>query len=297
MGKINVIWKSYHKPEIIDRGYWDQGILEDTFAKDEFEHHTSMHAVPNGEGAIVVINGRTHVDDIALINKDLANLAWVLLIITGDEEGLFPWQEIRHPMLRTWVQLPRMNKHNDVSFKLPNGYRAGTPALLKDIGYWQKDIDFSFIGQVNHPRREQCVEAAETIDNQYESYIETTDAFGKEALAQREYLGILARSKIVLCPSGIETPDTFRLYEALEAGCVPVVDAFATNNQDWGFWFYLFGEQPPFPIIPYWDELPNLMPTLLKEYPENANRCFAWWQQYKRKIYNKLMSDLKEINR
>lgn len=297
MDPVDVIWKSYHRPEIISRGYWDQAILEDTFAKGNFAHHTEVRSVKEGNGAVFVINGRTHVDDIEQINKDIASLAWVLFIITGDEEGLFPWQSISHPMLRTWVQLPRMNMHNDASFKLPNGYLPDTRKLLKKIGQQDRIVDVFFTGQVNHPRREQCVEALKALPETYSRVLVETAGFGAQAMPYEEYMKTMAQAKIVLCPSGIETPDTFRLYEALEAGCVPVVDAFATNNQDWGFWQYLFGEQPPFPIIPYWDELPKLMPQLLKEYPANANQCFAWWQQLKRKIYNKLIDDLKEINR
>jgi hypothetical protein len=100
-----------------------------------------------------------------------------------------------------------------------------------------------------------------------------------------------------MCPSGVESPDNFRLYEALEAGCLPIVDAFSTNNQTPGFWRYLFGDDIPFPIVSYWDELPKLLPELLKDYPRNANRCFSWWQLKKREIKYKLLDDVEELSR
>lgn len=298
---INVIWKSYHKPEIIDRGYWDNGLLEDTFKRGKFKHYYDVDEIPQGEGvdwqgAVFIINGRTHFEDVEAINNDIAKLRWCLMIITGDEEALFPWQEIKHPLLRRWVMLPRMNLHNDVNFKLPNGYRPTTKETLKKIGYMEKTADWFFAGQVNHARREQCVEAIKSLENQNGILVET-DGFGKEVMAYHNYLRQMAGSKIVFCPSGIESPDNFRVYEALEAGCVPVVDAFATNNPSWGFWQYLFRGQPPFPIIPYWSDLPALLPQLLKDYPENANRCFAWWQKYKRDMFNKLTDTIKEISK
>lgn len=306
MGKIDVIWKTYHKPEVIGRGYWDQGLLEDIFKHLDVEHHTDLawlktpkeddHA--KAAGAVFIINGRTHVEDIEKINADIAKLRWVLFIDTGDEEALFPWQQIRHPMLRTWVMLPRMNEHNDVSFRLPNGYRPETRELLNQIGYQEvKTLDWFFAGQVNHDRRQQCVEAARQLQTEYPGHLTETDGFGKEVLAYSEYLKLMAKSKIVLCPSGVESPDNFRLYEALEAGCVPVVDAFSSRHKHPGFWQYLFGTDIPFPIIDYWDALPRLMPQLLKEYPENANRCFAWWQQKKRQIYYKLIGDITELSK
>lgn len=305
MDKINVVWLSYHEPDVIARGYWDQGLLEDIFNRGNFEHHINFATdsnpkgyMPNSttDGAVVVINGRTHVEDVDKINADLARLRWVVFIETGDEEALFPIQEIKHPLLRVWVMLPRMNLHNDVSYKMPNGYRPDTRPLLKRAGEQGRIYDYFFAGQINHARREQCIEAAKALENQ-NGILVTTDGFGKEVLPYSEYISKMAQSKIVFCPSGIESPDNFRLYEALEAGCLPIVDAFATNNQAWGFWQYLFGSDMPFPVIPYWSDLPTLLPELLKDYPANANRASAWWQLVKRNMFNKLIDDITEVSK
>jgi hypothetical protein len=306
MDQINIIWKTYHAPEIIGRGYWDQAILEDLFARMpyQFNHVDDVDKLGQGEGpdqpgGIFIINGRTHIDDVPKINKDLGRLRWVVLIITGDEEALFPWQEIRHPMIRTWVQLPRMNVHNDVSFKLVNGYRTGSAELLQKIGYLpDRELDWFFAGQVNHARREQCVLELKNIALAFpRGVLRETTGFGQEAVSQKEYLELMRNAKIVPCPSGIETPDTFRLYEALEAGCVPVVDAFSTRHQAPGFWSYLFAENPPFPVVDYWDKFPALLPQLLKEYPANANKVSAWWQQHKRKIRYTLEDQIRELSK
>lgn len=300
METIKVIWKSYHRPDAIERGYWDQAILEEMFqhvGPYAWQHCTSFSEITPGEGAVVVLNGRMHFEDIKQINKDIAGLVWCLFIITGDEEALFPWREIRHPMLRTWAQLPRMNVHNDVSQKLPNGPRPGTRETLAEIGPLERNIDFMFVGQINHARREQCLEAAQSIKDEYATILTGTDGFGKEVFSHYEYLQIMAHSKVVLCPSGIETPDSFRLYEALETGCMPIVDAFATRNQSPGFWSYLFDENVPFPIVDYWDKLPALLPEVLREWPHNANRAAAWWQNKKRLLRLKMLDDIKEIKR
>lgn len=291
--KIDIVWKSYHEPEIIARGYWDNGLLEEIFAKGNFEHHTDFENVSGG--AVVIVNGRTHIEDTGKINADIQKLTWCLFIITGDEESVFPWREIKHPVMKVWVMSPRMNQHDDVSFHLPNGYRPTTMKILKETGEQERQIDWFFAGQVTHDRRRQCAEVAHGLEG-YVGQLYETDGFGK-GLDYETYLLKMARSKIVLCPSGPETPDSFRLYEALEAGCLPIVDAFSTNHQTPGFWKYLFGDDIPFPIVSYWDKLPELLPELLKDYPANANRCFAWWQQKKRALYYKLEDDIKELYR
>jgi hypothetical protein len=288
---VKVIWKSYHKPEILDRGYWDQALLEDTFKRGDFSHQLDFDNLEDGEGAIVIINGRCHIGDAEKINADISKLRWVLFILTGDEEALFPWRAIQHSNMRFWVQLPRIGLHDDANYRIPNGYRPATHEILKEIGQQGRDLGWFFAGQVNHERRQQCVEELRKLPN---GVLAETDGFGKEVVAYKDYLSYMSRSKIVFCPSGIETPDNFRLYEALEAGCLPVVDAFATKNPAWGFWKYLF-EDAPFPVIDYWSNLPQLLPQLLKEYPTNANSVFAWWIRYKRNLYLKLMEDVETL--
>lgn len=304
MDKIDVIWKSYHKPEIIDRGYWDNGLLEDLFKQGNFEHHYDFDWVNDSaelpeerEGAIVIINGRTHIEDAEAINTDIAKLRWVLFIDTGDEEALFPWRDVKHSIMKVWIMLPRMNQHDDVSFHLPNGYRPTTHELLKYMGAKDRNLDYFFAGQVNHERRQQCFDVLKQFEPFYKCKIVGTDGFGKEDVPYDKYLFDMASTKIAPCPSGVESPDNFRLYEALEAGCLPVVDAFSTNFKTSGFWRYLFGDDIPFPIIDYWDAFPKILPGLLKDYPANANRCFAWWQRKKREMKFKLLDDIKELNR
>lgn len=304
MDKTPVIWVSYHQPEILARGYWDQGILEDTFAKGEFEHHIGFDWIPEEEvpadrtGAVVVINGRTHIEDTERLNQDIARLRWCLLIITGDEEALFPWREVHHPLMKVWVQLPRMNEHNDTSFKLVNGYRPTTRALLAQIEPQERTLDWFFAGQINHDRREECYAVLKQFSPVYpNSRLFITRRFGEEIVPYEDYIKLLAITKVVPCPSGIETPDSFRVYEALEAGCIPIVDAFSTKNQAPGFWHYLFGNDIPFPIVDYWEKFPAVVDQLLKEYPSNANKVFAWWQLKKRELFWRLIDDVKELSR
>ena len=297
MDKVNVYWLSYHD-DILARGYWDQGNLEEIFAQGNYEHHVGIKDVPEGQGGIVIINGRTHVEDTQFINEDIAKLAWILFIDTGDEESVFPWREIKHPRMRVWVMLPKLNMHDDVSYRLPNGYRPETRATLEQIGPQDRIYDFFFAGQVTHDRRLQCMEAVRSLSRDVRGYVVETKEFGgRGGLAYPDYMAKMAASKIVLCPSGPESPDNFRLYEALEAGCLPIVDAFSTKHQAPGFWQLLLGNDIPFPIVNYWDVLPELLPNLLRDWPHNANNANAWWLQKKREMKFKLEDDIRGFSR
>ena len=53
---------------------------------------------------------------------------------------------------------------------------------------------------------------------------------------------MLLDSVWVLCPGGFVHPETFRVYETLEAGALPVL-------QSHSFWSLLFAQElPPFPL-------------------------------------------------
>lgn len=302
MDQTDVIWVSYHKPEILQRGYWDQAILEDTFDKLGYEHHDGFEWVPErkeGEtrpGAVVVINGRTHVEDTEQLNADIEKLRWCLLIVTGDEEALFPWREVHHPRMAMWIQLARMNQHDDVSFHLPNGYRPDTRNYLSGIDEPYRKYDYFFAGQITHDRRYDMAKQIPELPRKgiLGKFIRT-QSFGEEGIEYSDYMTHMTSSKIALCPSGPESPDSFRLYEALEAGCLPIVDAYSSNHRHPGFWRYLFGDDIPFPIIEHWEALPDLIPELLKSWPHNANKAFAWWQLQRRNIRIKLEDNVKGL--
>lgn len=301
MGKVNVVWASYHQPDVIAKGYWDNGLLYDLLPKSKYQYLESKDSkfpkIKEGEGAIVIVNGRTHTEDAEKINADIAKLRWCLFIDTGDEEAVFPWRDIKHPAMRVWIMMPRMNHHDDVSFHLPNGYRPETRKILKEIGPQLKRDDWYFAGQITHDRRREM--AAEIEKLTPNGIFVPTHSFGdstNEGIPYNQYLYNMVRSKIALCPSGPESPDNFRLYEALEAGCLPVVDAFSSKHRHPGFWSYLFKEDPPFPVLDYWDKLPDLMPQLLKDWPANANRASAWWQQKKLQMRYKLEDDVRILN-
>ena len=97
-------------------------------------------------------------------------------------------------------------------------------------------------------------------------YIHTSSGFA-EGLEQNEYYQKMSQAKSL--PScGTQTVDTFRLFEALELGCVPIADN-ETNDRDWtGFWEWLFEEPIPFPTINEYDDLPGYIDDCVRRYPE-----------------------------
>lgn len=275
--KLDVMYLSVN-PDVPPHSFWDHGFISQyLFAQFDCNYYEVDSIPEKVKGGVVVLPARNQKDYIEEINRELAKLDYLVLLLTGDEESEMQWRELKHPRMLVWVMSPKQGMHDDAAGKLGSGYREEEPELLREIGLQDRTLNFFFAGQVTHPIREQCVEQLKKVPN---GRLVETKGFG-QGIEYREYLENMARAKFVPCPSGPETADTFRLFEALEAGCVPIGDG---GN----YWPFLFGEEVPFPIVSDWSVLPSLMPELLRGWPQSSNRVYGWWQLYKRRLADKL---------
>ena len=81
--------------------------------------------------------------------------------------------------------------------------------------------------------------------DKYKSFIKITDGFG-QGLTQEEYLSILGNSKLCLCPQGAISDETFRFFESIAMGAIPVVEHLPK------LWYY---ECAPYMKTRSWNEL------------------------------------------
>lgn len=236
-------------------------------------------------GAVVVIPARHHTGDIDSINALLSGLPWCLVILTSDEERVFPLEKLDHPNMAVWVQTPAAGDECD--WVLPVGYPPHLPALLREIDYPAKASWF-FAGQVNNSRRKACVEFLRGTPG---GRLVETPGF-TQGLPHDEYAQALADARVVLCPSGPETVDTFRVAEALEAGCIPVADTATPHDDQAWYWPLVFGGELPFPVISDWSTLGDIV----FESPRMENRCSAWWQRYKRELAGRVSDTVRRLS-
>lgn len=278
------------------RGYWDQALLEDVFARrvwrpalgPEYLHTTDPDELDGG--AVVVVPARMENGEVGPLQQLLDRLPWVLLVLTSDEERAFPWQQLRHPNMRVWVQTPHPHRDADADHVLPVGYPPDTPELADRYVTADRPLDWAFMGQVTHRRREQAAQAMRGLDG---GQLLETDGF-TAGVPREAYLADLAAAKLAPCPGGPQTPDTFRLWEALEAGCVPLVDTEAGEREMVGYWRRMLGATP-WPEVGDWVELGRLVRRELADWPANAVRCSAWWQAYKRDLAYQLDDAVAEL--
>lgn len=258
-------------------GYWDQALLQDILAEPIFQKTD----YPNG--GIFILPGAYNGDHIDKINSYLSAFDWVILFITSDEESKFPVEKISHRNIKIWVNYPK-GRHSSYQL-LPLGYTLET---RKNLKLAEKDIEVFYAGQKTHVRRELCSEALRKAEGKFTAIVYDTQGF-TQGFSPVEYMSYMNRAKVVPAPSGAVSQDSFRLYEALEAGAIPIADDISPSGE-YGYWKFLFSN-PPFPILKDYDDLAGYIEDQLNNYQEKANSIFAWWLREKRSIRDRILSD------
>jgi hypothetical protein len=261
----DVVWLSLEQ-NTPARGYWDQQLLEDIFIRKK--HHDKIGKLKQ---AIVVIPTPYQNED--KINKELSKLDNCIVICTSDEENKFDLSKLKHDNMELYASYP--HETDALVNWLPIGY---TPHS-KTTGYLEKDIDIYFAGQVNHESREDMVIELGKSDM---FTLDKSNGFS-QGLDKNDYIRKVRRTKVTPAPRGNISPDSFRLYEALEHGSYPVVENGA-------FWDKLFDIHPLAIIteIRHWKDYAE---DGIRMYPEASNKVCAWWQRYKEDLFNEFNQD------
>ncbi len=256
----DVVWLSL--TDAPARGYWDQAMLEDVLVNKR--HHTEIGDLKE---AIVIIP--TPDQNPADINKELAKLSECIVICTSDEWHRFDLAKLKHPDMILYGMYAYDTKAEVVW--LPIGY---TPHGRIPEHYEERPNDIYFSGQVNHKSREEMVKHLKVLPN----FVLQESAGFAQGIDPVAYINNIKESKVVPAPSGNISPDSFRLYEALENGAVPVAE-------DPSYFTKLF-QAYPFPAVSKPEQWKGYCEDAVKLFPSLNNRCSSWWQSWKCNLYN-----------
>ena len=130
------------------------------------------------------------------------------------------------------------------------------PPLLKTPQLPFREFHWSFHGTNWQNRSEEMKPLIEMKVNKSYKFYEAWNH--PENLSKTEYLSILMNTIFVPCPIG-QNAETFRFYEALEAGCIPLVIRTPLNEE----WFQWVSKYIPLVSLSTWDEATKIMYSLL----------------------------------
>ncbi len=154
---------------------------------------------------------------------------------------------------------------------------------------FSRKFTWSFAGQISKSSRISMIGNMKKIPGYF---IHETSTFNApECLPIAAYRDLMLESIFMPCPRGWWNLDSFRLSEALECGCIPIVE-----KTPFDYFAKLFDGPYPFLAVENWEEVPHLMKTLLAD-PERLEQlrldCYHWWLEYKKNLEKKI-ADLVE---
>jgi len=310
--RIRLIWQ-------LDREHsWEPGWLLLLLEKFEVEQIMDMNHEVVTERAIVVTNGETR-------NGTSMDEYLMRFGASGCPAGVFHLSDEACMAGLTFyghAAFVYRNYFRADSLLLPNcryfalGYKSGfTEGLeVRDIG--RRRYRWSFAGQFKSSRA-LMLRAADKIPGGFTHF--TNGLADPQALEVRAYADLLANSVFALCPRGNVNLDCFRLYEALEAGAIPIVEdcpveprqhgsvagrvlqfargclkgrgrPYASGTMPRSYWEAAYGKDFPCPRIGHWRQLEKVLTDM--EVRATSQRCRNWWRSYKETLANRLCKDV-----
>jgi GR25 family glycosyltransferase involved in LPS biosynthesis len=172
----------------------------------------------------------------------------------------------------------RNNLPNEKVLTIPLGYHWKVKGSIKPMG--ERKYTWSFCG-TNWKGRSGELGALEEIEPKLLRYY--PDWNDPSQLKEAEYLSLLQDTKFVPCPRG-NNIETFRFYEAIESGCIPVFTELPEVLLESGI---------PFLKTDTWTEVAELMNRLLKdpiELESYQKSIYNGWLAYKKQLQAKVQA-------
>jgi len=220
----------------------------------------------------------------------------VTLVHMSDEFGAddcsFYSMDVVKKVFRNYYR-PDLGTYGDKVTILPLGYakeRQGTTAITPSFA--ERPNLWSFAGSLDRPKRHEALQALRKAQPFVEK---TAERWGDPNLSAKEYTDLLRSTKFVPCFAGSKSAESYRIYEALEHGAIPVYvpgDTTIAGCKD--EWKECLGNNP-FLGFPSWEKAAELLPLFLKQpdaMEQHRQQCVTWWKAKKEALKVSLLGSL-----
>ena len=273
---INSFWGNYH---FINSTSWIYTIIQQT--KYEIIDHVNKI---DEKDQLIIIDSQLSIKK-ELYEKLSKKCSSIYLIHLGDEGGTEDTNLVYNYCKHVWrtFGLPKYF-NNDKITCIPIGYKSRPNFQNKEI--IKRKFLWSFMGTIHGASRYDLIHQNQNLKP---NFINKTSSFASgESLDSEKYYEILYDSIFIMVPHGYIHPESYRLYETLEAGCVPIIE----NPHN----FYdNFLPKNPLIKINLWKESSEIIKKLFNDknkLKEKSNEINLWWKNYKKNLQNQFKSKI-----
>jgi len=205
----------------------------------------------------------------------------IYLIHLGDESGSYDLSMIYNNFNFVWRTFCS-NKYfgNKKINCLPLGYKSGTSIKGKLV---KRKYKWTFIGTPHKSSRHDLLFQLSDIKP---SFLHKTNRFNEKIIEVNKMSQILSSTEFIPCPNGFVHPETYRLYEALECGCIPIVE------NAYKYYDRLFPNNP-FLKIDKWIEIkPVIKEWKDEQIKKKSKECEMWWLRCKKQLQESMKNKI-----
>ena len=260
---VDYQWGIYHKD---NSDKWIKDILN----KIQFKIIKSKNELESGDILIIVDSSVEKKDKLYTELKLICSK--IFLIHLGDESGIYDLSSIYDSCNFVWRTfcLNRYFENKQVRC-LPIGYKSGIFKKRAD----NRKYKWVFIGTPHKSSRHDLLFQLADIKP---SFCHKTESFNKKIIDVNKMSEILSSTEFIPCPNGFVHPETYRIYEALECGCIPIVE------NAYKYYDRLFPGNP-FIKVDKWMEAKLTIKAWSEEQVKlKREECNMWWSKYKNQL-------------
>ena len=149
----------------------------------------------------------------------------IFLFHLGDEFGFYNLEPVYNICDHIWRSFCSGKYFNNEKVKcIPLGYKSGVSYKKKG----NRKYKWAFTGTPHKSSRHDLLFQFSNIEP---FFCHKTEKFDRKIISIDEMNDVLSSTQFIPCPYGFFHPETYRVFEALECGCIPIVES-AYNYYD-----------------------------------------------------------------
>jgi len=196
----------------------------------------------------------------------------IFLFHLGDEFGFYNIKPVYDICNYVWRPFCSSKYFKNEKVKcIPIGYKSGVSYKEKS----HRKYKWAFTGTPHKSSRHDLLFQFSEIQP---FFSHKTEKFDRKNISVDQMNDVLSSTEFIPCPYGFFHPETYRVFEALECGCIPIVES-AYDYYDRVF------PNNPFIKINKWKDAKSI----LEEWDKNqvnkkSKECISWWNKKKNEL-------------
>ena len=207
----------------------------------------------------------------------------IFLFHLGDESGSYDLSSVYNNCNYVWRPFCSSRYFENKKVKcIPIGYKSGILNKQKN----NRKYKWAFTGTPHKSSRHDLLFQFSDVKP---FFCHKTEKFNVKIISVDEMSEVLSSTEFMPCPNGFFHPETYRLYEALECECIPIVE------NTYKYYDRLFPNNP-FLKVDKWIDVKSIINEWeVEQIKKKREECKSWWFHYKKSLQEFLKNKIQDF--